>query len=254
MKRTLCSIAAVITLIAGCGGGDSDGESVASSIVEGSDAEREQEEGDGLAADERDEDADTAAESDEAIAEAAVLKLSDFEPGWRVDDEDEDENEDDEELDCPGLDKFEDDDAPSAESEDFTQDQSFVSNVVMIGEDEEEAKELLGLVSQDEIIECLRDELQTMFEEEPDFGEDFDDVSSEVGELSVGDFGDDAAGLQFVFSLEGDISLEFYMDLIFVRRGRAVSMFVFVDLFSPAAAERNYLIEAVDDRLARSGV
>jgi len=82
-----------------------------------------------------------------------------------------------------------------------------------------------------------------------------DSVSTTVGPVSVGEYGDDAAGYQIEATLEGEeLTLDLYVDLLVVRQGRALALYSFVDVFTPFSGDRDPLVGAVVDRLAAAGV
>lgn len=254
------SVVLVVALaLAACGGGDDDvGDAAtapapaASSEVEASEEpdDPEDQEASGAAG-------ATDAAGDQAIAEEAVLQLSDFGPGWRADEAEEEEDEGDIDE-CEGFEKFADDEIPSADSKTFVRDEAEVESSVAVVATEAEAEEFMRLLVSDSTATCLRRVLQEAVEEglvkDPDLSAQFDGVSAELGALSVDPYGDEAAGYQAQLTFEGEAELDLFFDLVIVRQGRALALFSFFDVFAPFADDRAPLVGAVVDRLEAAGV
>ena len=264
--RRLAPLFMACVVLVGCGGGDDeeastdDAPAVTTQTTVGAGSS-----GSSTSTSAPPEDADDAGNDepvgsdDQVIAEEAVLQLSDFEPGWRADEPDPDDDDDDVDIDeCEGFESF-DDDAPSADSKTFVRDQTEIESSVAMASTPQEAEGFMRLLSEEATVECLRQVVQEAadegFQEDPDLQAQFDSLSSTVGPVSVGDYGDEAAGFQIEATFEGaELTLDFYVDLLVVREGRALALFTFVDVFSPFSGDRDRLVEAVVDRLAAAGV
>jgi hypothetical protein len=231
MKRLLALLIALL-LVAACGGGDDGGATRDPGPT---------------AADSDDEPAGD--DEDQALAEDAVLKLSDFEAGWRADEPGEDDDGGFE--DCEGFGEL--DKTAEADSKKFVRDDAEVENTVVLTPDEGQADGFMQLIREEATVECLRDGVEETIadnvKDDPAIADNFDDISVKVGPASVGQHGDDAAGFQIVVTLEGALSVDLYADFVFVRKGRALTFFSFVDVFGPFTGQRDELIEAVVDRL-----
>lgn len=260
MRRLVPLLMASLLLVA-CGGGDDeeastdDAAAVSSSTTAGEDRTDPTASTSSPPDDAGPADADES--DDQAIAEEAVLQLSDFEPGWRADEPEPDED-DSGITECEGFESF-DDDAPSADSKTFVREETEIEGSVAVLATEEESESFMRLFVEESTVECIREGVQEAFQEgfedDADLQEQFDSVSTTVGPVSVGEYGDDAAGYQIEATLEGEeLTVDFYLDLLVVREGRALALYTFVDVFTPFSGDRDPLVEAVVDRLAAAGV
>lgn len=163
--------------------------------------------------------------ADQAIADAALLTLQDFPPGWEAApaDDTEDEESQREIAECVGVD-YEDlygDQFAEAESPDFTsENDEEVSNMVSLAVDEQQAADSFEIAARPEFSECVVDSLTASVEED-------DDV--EVGEitinqLSFGSYGDQTLAFRMTIPLSAEgISIEATGDVVIVRIGRATT-------------------------------
>jgi hypothetical protein len=260
MRRLVPLLMALLVFIA-CGGGDDEETSADEAAASTSSTTAGDEVGEPAPSTSSPSDdggtGDADESDDQAIAEEAVLRLSDFEPGWRAD-EPEPDDDDAGITECEGFESF-DDDAPSADSKTFVRDQTEIESSVAVLTTEQESESFMRLLSEESTVECLRQAMQDAvdegFQDDADLQEQFDSVSTTVGPVSVGEYGDDAAGYQIEATLEGEeLTLDLYVDLLVVRQGRALALYSFVDVFTPFSGDRDPLVEAVVDRLAAAGV
>lgn len=235
------ALAVLAACLLACSGGD-DSEEVQSR----NDAESEAPTDDDVGKD----DPDTSG-ADQAIADAAVLKLSDFEPGWRADPPDEDDGPEMTDV-CDGFDM---DESAKADSKKFVRDDAEIENTVAVFTSEAEAEEFIATYGSDETADCVRDFMNEQVRKsmlaDPD-APDLDDVTVNLGQASVGDYGDEAAAYQMEISVEASgFAIDFYIDAILVRSGRALALFTFADISSPLEEPREDVIASVLGRLDR---
>jgi hypothetical protein len=191
--------------------------------------------------------ADNAA--DQAIADSAVLKLSDFPSGWTGKPDDSDDAET---LECGGYQELRDKAVGRAESETFDQeDNGTLSQVVLVWPTEAEAREVMSLFSQQDFVDCVadtyRDRLEKAYDEQEE-GLKLGDV--EVSMLRVEDHGDESAGIRAATSVsQGSIDIDVTVDVNAVRVDRAVSLINAIGAFSPVT-ETDRLSGIAADRLA----
>ena len=238
MRRLLAALLAIA--IAGCGGGnaaesDTAAEETTADATATFDevAETEETEAAQVAEPTQTEQEDDESSSDDvALAEAALLRLEDLPPGWAEDasagDDEEDESKCFEEFSQSAVDG-------AAASADFSNDTFTVIGVEdSYGESSDDMAEGLGALNDDQVLNCLRDEMAAD-EEMP--------ATVELNRLSVGDYGDEAVGLRIDFGSDG---LGLVVDAIFVRKGRAGVGFSFVGVEDELVDE---VISIVIDRL-----
>lgn len=181
--------------------------------------------GDGAAS--GDERAAETAITDEhqALAEAAVLQLTDFPTGWRAEmDEDEEQASDV----CANIDLSDLVTTGRAESENFMLGSVTTAwSVVSVYEDG--ADQAFGQFASDETANCFRDFLQ---KEDPPGDEEIGEVT--VGEISFPKIREMSRAYQIVIPVESEgPSPSFYVDLVFLQNGRSVGLVVFVDALTP---------------------
>ena len=158
------------------------------------------------------------ADDDRALAEAIVLRLSDFPSGWRTA-EDEDEDEDDRTFrDCFERVEFSDVTVTGrAGGDGFEMGVPAAGSVAAVFADEQQASMAHTRMSE-ALNECFVESLEDASDSDFTVGE------VEIGELSFPGFGDDSSAFQIQISIEdeeSDLSVNAFADLVYVRAGRA---------------------------------
>lgn len=242
--RRLLPLLLTVLLIGACGGDDDADPTAEGAPTTASGPESE---------DEQPEESAASTDEDQALAEAAVLKLSDFEPGWRADEpEPEDEDAPDIEDVCEGFDDSAE--TGNADSKTFVREDAEIDNTVTVHETEADAEALFEVFKSEETAACLRgymdDLVREGLAEDPEAAEQIDDLETRLGAVSVDDYGDGATAYQVQVTVStSGMEFDFYVDAILVRVDRALSMFMFADVFTPLEEPRDAVITAVVDRL-----
>jgi hypothetical protein len=170
-------------------------------------------------------------EADKALAEAALLKLSDFPSGWTGKPAD-DEDEDDGPLACAGLDELRGSVTGEAWSPDFSNDNDEqVAQQVAVFADDEPAREYIEVFSGQELIDCVQDEMKDRAEE--NFNDDVEIGEVSAAQLRVNDRGDDTAALRVTLDTTSQgIDIPVYIDVTLARVGRTLTLILTAGVFS----------------------
>jgi hypothetical protein len=238
LVRSLALLLVCALVLAGCGGGD-DGDGAGDATTTVADGEG-QESGD-----------------DDALAEEAVLQLSDFPPGWTEGEApDEDDSDEDDTFDaCPELqaesEEIEEFETAEAESPQFSRGETtFVDSTVTVWEDEDAAERAFALFERDDVTDCLALAAKEGIEEEA--GEALEVGQPVARESSAPDAGDEAIAFQITLPVTAEgTELVFYLDLLAVRGGRAGALLSLVNLGQPFdGALAQQLAETIAERMA----
>jgi hypothetical protein len=180
-----------------------------------------------------------------AAAESMLLRLKDFPTGWRADAPGDEEG-------CAGIEKLRDRYIvlAKAESDDFARgDSTEAASSAGIFGDEAQARDALnyleGSVQSERFRDCLNDSLR----KDARLGVTFGDVR--VGQASFPALGDRSSAWEIVVPFETQgISESAYIDAVFIRRGTALGIVFFSDVFSPFDEQmREHLVRLVDERM-----
>lgn len=238
MRRGTTAIIVVGLTLVGCGGG-SDGDEATTT----------------------EQPADPA---DLAIAEAALLRLSDFPSGWsEVPDTEEEVSDElnDAQLElaaCFGseTESLLDFSPANAETGDFTSpDDDVVSNTVSVS-DQAAAEDFMDRYGADGVAECLTEAsakvVEVGFSETDDVPDDLTLGTVTVGRLNLTPVGDELVAYRITIPLSaGGLQVEVYLDLIAVRVERGVSGISVESLVFPMnASEIEEYVAIAAERLA----
>lgn len=209
MKRlmVLLALASVGTLLVACGGEDS----------------TETDPGGGSSTDgDRAESSASDAEASR-LADAALLRLSDFPQGWRAE-----PSEDDDDDECGDV-ANEFDVQAKSESDDFSEGEfPTAASAAASFRSEAEAEDAFSALTERSLAECYAELLQSLIEDGGATSE------TSFGELNVGNLGNQSAATQFAVEAEAEgTTVSLYVDLIVVRVSSVASIYLFVDVFSP---------------------
>jgi len=188
--------------------------------------------------------------ADQAIADAGVLKLSDFPSGWSS--KPADDTDDEDTLQCGGYEDMRNKATATADSPSFDQeDSSNLQQVVLVWPTEAEAREVMSLFSQQDFIDCVgdayEDRLKKAYDEQ---GEGLKLGDVEVSTLRVEDHGDESTGIRVTTDVGKDsISVDVTADVNVLRVGRAVSLITALGAFSPVS-ETDRMAGIVADHLS----
>ncbi len=180
-------------------------------------------------------------DEDQAIADAAVLTIDDFEPGWR---EEEPRPE-------SGLGDGIEVCAPSEEAFDAARENltgvgetafagpgnDRVESSVDVFATEAEAEAAFDTLASDTYTECLDQAMakamREAYSEDPTMSERIDDIQISIGRASTEDVGDEVIAYQLEFAVEGGFGRSIVLDLVVVRVGRAVGAIITESPFVP---------------------
>lgn len=178
-----------------------------------------------------------------ALIEAGILRPQDFPEGWRQTPAGEDDDTAGTEFDrvpgCEGIDaELREGEVRDEDSDDFAMDDAEASNSVTVYEDEATAAASLALARTERFVDCVRRlgplSLQAAAEEDPEFAAAARDARVEFTTVPVEGTGDEALGFQGTITFAmGGVELQFFMDLVVVRVGRAVLGFEFSRPLAP---------------------
>jgi hypothetical protein len=179
------------------------------------------------------------------IANAMLLRLSDFPTGWRAGPADEEEG-------CAGVGKLSDryDVLAKAKSKDFASgNATSASSSAGVVADSETARAALNYleasIQSDAFRDCLNDYLGEQNDEDVTFGK------VEIAQVSFPVLGDRSSAWEVVVPVEArGLSVTAYVDVVYIRARSALSVIVFSDVFSPFDTEmRERLARAVAKRM-----
>jgi hypothetical protein len=188
-------------------------------------------------------------EADQQIAAAALLKLSDFPPGWTASPREDDED-DDSLLNCGGLRDQWEKRSGRAQTPDFAHgNEAEASNSVLIFPDDAPARAYIDAMTQQEVLDCITKGLQDSIEDTS--SEDLEIGDVKTSQLRVPDRGDDSVGVRIEIPITAQsIDLTASADITLVRVGRALTAVVVYGIFSPVSdTERDRLGSVATDRL-----
>lgn len=203
---------------------------------------------------------------DQAIAEAALLTLQDFPPGWEAspaDEEDDDARENREFIaTCMGVD-YDDlynDSNAKADSPDFTSENDEELSVsVQVDSSEESMATAFELASRPEYRECVAEGLSDILEEQAEEAdEDVEIGELTLNELSAGSFGDDTVAFRATVPMEVQgFNLDVTMEFVVVRVGRAQTGLTTLGVGSNLSTEEfigyvELAVKRLEDALAAS--
>jgi hypothetical protein len=182
-------------------------------------------------------------EADTAVAQAALLTLADFPPGWsETPSDNEDDNPEAERAlaECAGVDgdKLVDTEA-EAETGRFSDPdgETFIDQTVGLMASEDEAAAALPDVTSTDVLTCFSDVYNDLFADSLDDGDLPDDT--EFGEISVARLnvtpvGDETAALRVAVPVSvSGITVDVTVDLVVTRVGRSLSGLSFQSTFNP---------------------
>lgn len=225
VSETLVSLAALVLVLVGCGADsgdhDNDGGTDKSPGLESNVQQPE-------------DDPEPTAEvpevdpADQAIAEAAVLTLQDFPPGWESTPTDDDDDRKGREniATCVGVeydDLYRDSNA-NAKSPDFkSEGDDEVSSSVTVDRDEGWMIDAFEIASRPKFRECVVDGIvETVEASVAESGEDVEVGAITINEMSFGSFGDETLAFRMTIPLDvSGFSFEAKGDFVVVRVGRA---------------------------------
>ena len=198
-----------------------------------------------------------------ARAEAVVLKLSDFPPGWRASARNpDDESGGDEFRKCVGVDFSRFTVAGEAKSPDFAMGESTeVSSEAQVLETEAQATEGVQEFADGMASDAVEGCLKQLIEDEVKGAQEFDVGEVEVGELSLTPPEvDDVRAWQIVVPLEvtsgqaKGVSVTVYLDIVHLREVDLAATVEMSNVFTPfEPALREELVEKVADRMEAEG-
>lgn len=184
--------------------------------------------------------------SDRAAATDALLVLRDFPSGWAAEERDANDEEgpdlDEETAVCLGVDvPLLADNAVSVKSDTFTKDEAEVEADISIQATKAEADASVEILTNPKLRSCLQDSFRKSTEyavKNPSDGEElpegFELGEATVADLNFPDIGDDSRTFRLSVPVSaGGLELEVFLDLVFVRVGRATGILTFVDVLSP---------------------
>jgi hypothetical protein len=133
-------------------------------------------------------------------------------------------------------------------------DQTYASNSVFVLRDDESASRAFETLSAGDFGTCQSKQAEKVAESQLKKSDaKFDEVKSDVGELSVEQAGDATAAFEAVITVtRGSSSEKIYGDIASVRVGRAIAFFSFVSTFTQFPDLKTALIDAVVSRLRNS--
>lgn len=196
-----------------------------------------------------------------AIAESAVLTLDDFPAGWQAKDADE-QSEDDlrsrrRVAECVGVD-YDDLYITTAEarvdSQDFvSEDDDELSNTVSVTTDEERAASSFAILAGEKYRACALDEVRTNMKELAE-EEDVEVGEASLNEISFDDYGDETTAFRVTLPIRAEgTSVEFYLDFVAVRVGRAATTVSVQSSYTAFdSAELSEYVRITTDRLERA--
>jgi hypothetical protein len=205
--------------------------------------------------------------ADKAAAERAILKLSDFPPGWEA--KPHEETPDDPDVarrlsDCLRVDLsgFEDDNPASADSPDFeSPEQQEVQSFVGFEPTSAKAQELFAIFERPETPGCLSEatsEIITESLKRPEPGEELPKGVT-VGQVSINrasfpTIGERTIAFRMTIPVRADrLQLSVYADMVFALKARAGVVLSFIDFGSPFPTDQaQQLTRIVVDRVPAS--
>lgn len=254
IRRTVLIFAACALLVAGCGDDDTTttGDTTAETPEQPEETSAPEDEPD-------DEEPDDDSEDDQAIADGALLTLSDFPSGWteKTDDDDRDEAKEEEQeraiAECLGVDyeRLYGDDI-SAESPTFVSpDDEEVSNTAGLEDTEEDAIFVMETLASDDAARCFAEVFQKLIEDE-EMGEGVEVGAVSFDRLSLrDDLGDESNGFRVTIPIAADgMEVDAYLDVAVARVGRGGITVQTFSMFTPFdTAELERYTELAADRL-----
>ena len=178
-----------------------------------------------------------------AIVHAATLQLSDFPPGWVAEPYD---NSVDIATSCvPKLTKVAD-----ADSQNFSNSEAGASNSVAVFVTADEVNQQFVRLREQKFVDCLGKEIGDKIAK----ASSGENVKVDFAKVSTPTWGEETVAFQAKVTMAvGALTPSVYLDLIFVKVGRVVNSFSFVDALSPFDATlRDSLIAASARRMQTS--
>lgn len=230
MKRTLVVACALAALLSACSDSDEDGKDDKPKTSDSS----------APAATDASPSADTeTTPQDQAMVEASVLTLEDFEPGWTAEPADDDEDREGKEkiAECVGVayeDMYNDDNA-FVESPDFTSpNDEQVSNAVGLAGSEAWMTSVFQITAGDKFRQCLVDGMV----DEMSGDEDVTVGEIALKEMSFEQVGDESTAFRLSIPLaSGGMDFEATADFVVVRVGRGQVLTTTFAMGSPVDVE-----------------
>ncbi|MCP4384414.1 MAG: hypothetical protein GY798_23890, partial [Hyphomicrobiales bacterium] len=166
-------------------------------------------------------------DEDQAIADAAVLTIDDFEPGWREEEpRPESDLNDDIEVCAPSEEAFDAAHANLKGTSFAGPGNDRVGSRVDVFATEAEAEAAFDTLASDTYAECLDQAtakaMREAYSEDPTMSERIDDIQISIGRASTEDVGDEVIAYQFEIAVEGGFGRSLVNDFVAVRVGRAV--------------------------------
>jgi hypothetical protein len=190
-------------------------------------------------------------DADQAIVDAALLKLDDFPSGWTGHPAD-DEDDDPEAWSCPGLDDLDGKTTAKGSSPDFENDSNEqVTESIAVFPDENLPHQFLSALGNQDFLDCMEDKVLDEIESDAS-EEDVTLGDVKLSQLRVNDRGDESAAIRVAIPMEiQGITLDAAVDVIAVRVGRSVLMLMTAGVMSPVSdADRENLTTVATKRLA----
>jgi len=189
------------------------------------------------------------AEADQAIADAAALKLADFPSGWTATPDDDDDKSP---LDCPGAEALHGSATGKVTTPTFENDSNEqVFETLGVFADDTLPSQLIDAISNQEFLDCLRDNMVGAIEDAAE-SEDIELGDVQVVPLRVEDRGDESAGarVSIPMIIQG-VSLNAALDLTAIRSGRGVLLLGTAGILSPMDdLDREHYAQLASDRLS----
>jgi hypothetical protein len=191
------------------------------------------------------------AEEDQELAEASLLRLSDFPTGWRASESDDDEDDATALEECFKPDFEGVTVTGRAESDDFKSGTNTeASSVAAVYSTPAGTEKVFSQFTDGTLADCMVSYLK---EQSPPEGTKITNV--EAGQLSFPPVGEASDARQIVVEVESEgLTPSIYLDLVGIREGRAFSLLLFLDVLSPFSPDEEVeLARKVAHRMTAGG-
>lgn len=247
--RRLVSLLAVLSLfVAACGDDDDTATSAATTAPAAGDGDGSNNESDD--SESWDEGQRTA---DQETLDNAILTLDDMPTGWEQLPGDDDNDIDQEEVaECVGADvnRLYNDDDPEVDASFGSPDDAQLDVGWTTASTLELAEFRFETLTTDTALGCLRDVVVDAIEDGAgDEGITVGDVT--LNRMSFPRFGDDSTAIRMTVPMTAQgMSIDAYVDAVFIRIGRATGTLTYLSIFSPAdSAQVEGFVQAMVDKL-----
>jgi hypothetical protein len=172
-------------------------------------------------------------EADQAVVDAALLKLNDFPSGWTSHPSD-DGDDDSDAWSCPGMEDLHGKTTAKGTSPDFENDNNEqVSESIAVFPDETLPNQFMSALGNQEFLDCMEDKMVDAIKSDAS-DEDVTLGDVKVSQLRVNDRGDESAAIRVAIPIESQgISLDAAVDLTAVRLGRSVLLLSTAGVINP---------------------